>query len=64
MHIFNISTTAVKGLKNVRIRMWEELMTQSRYTIIDAPHPPAFTILKAGCTFCNPAKNADLEKID
>jgi hypothetical protein len=31
MHIFNVSITTVKGLKNVSLKVWEELTTQSRY---------------------------------
>ena len=43
MHIFNVSITTVQGLKNVSLKVWEELITQSRYPIEDAR--PAFTIL-------------------
>ena len=46
MHIFNVSITTVQGLKNVSLKVWEELITQSRYPIEDASPPrPAFTIL-------------------
>ena len=30
MHIFNVSITTVQGLKNVSLKVWEELITQSR----------------------------------
>jgi hypothetical protein len=29
MHIFNVSITTVQGLKNVTLKVWEELITQS-----------------------------------
>ena len=29
MHIFNVSITTVQGLKNVSLKVWEELITQS-----------------------------------
>jgi hypothetical protein len=40
MHIFNVSITSVQGLMNVSLKVWEELITQSRYPIKDA-RPPA-----------------------
>jgi hypothetical protein len=30
MHIFNVSITTVQGLKNVSLKVWEELITQKR----------------------------------
>ena len=39
MHIFNVSITTVQGLKSVRLKVWEELITQSRYPIEDARLP-------------------------
>ena len=39
MHIFNVSITTVQGLKNVSLKAWEELITQSRYPIKDARPP-------------------------
>jgi hypothetical protein len=30
MHIFNVSMTTVHGLKNISLKVWEELITQSR----------------------------------
>jgi hypothetical protein len=51
--IFNVSTTIVQGLKNVSLKVWEEFITQSRYSIKDAhplaQHSPFYTL-------CNPAK--------
>jgi hypothetical protein len=40
MHIFNVSITNVQGLKNVSLKVCEELITQCRYPIKDA-RPPA-----------------------
>jgi hypothetical protein len=39
MHIFNVSITTVQDLKNVSLKVWEELITQSRYPIKDASPP-------------------------
>jgi hypothetical protein len=33
MHIFNVSLTTVQILKNVNLKVWEELITQGRYWI-------------------------------
>jgi hypothetical protein len=33
MHIFNVSITTVQGLKNVSLKVWEELITQSRPSV-------------------------------
>jgi hypothetical protein len=30
MHIFNVSITTVQGLKNVGLKVWEELITQNK----------------------------------
>jgi hypothetical protein len=30
MHIFNVSITTVQGLKNVSLKAWQKLITQSR----------------------------------
>jgi hypothetical protein len=35
MHIFNVSITTVQGLKNVSLKVWEELIKQRRYPIKD-----------------------------
>jgi hypothetical protein len=43
MHIFDVSITTVQGLKNVSLKVWEELITQTRYPTKYAR--PAFTIL-------------------
>jgi hypothetical protein len=43
MHIFNVSITTVQGLKDVSLKVWEELIMQSKYPIKDAR--PLFTIL-------------------
>jgi hypothetical protein len=42
-----VSITTMQGLKNVSLKVREELITQSRYPIKDARPParPAFTIL-------------------
>jgi hypothetical protein len=47
MHIFNVSITTIQGLKNVSLKVREELITQSMYPIKDARPPArsAFTIL-------------------
>jgi hypothetical protein len=39
MHIFNVSITTMQGLKNVSLKVREELITQSRYPIKDARQP-------------------------
>jgi hypothetical protein len=39
MHIFNVFITTVQGLKNVSLKVWEELITRSRYPIKDARPP-------------------------
>jgi hypothetical protein len=31
MHIFNVSIATVQGLRNVSVKVWEELITQSTY---------------------------------
>jgi hypothetical protein len=33
MHIFNVFITTVQGLKNVSQKVWEDLITRSRYPI-------------------------------
>jgi hypothetical protein len=39
MHVFNVFITSVHGLKNVSLKVREELITQSRYPIKDAIPP-------------------------
>jgi hypothetical protein len=33
MHIFNVSIITVQGLKSVSLKVWEKLITQSRYCL-------------------------------
>jgi hypothetical protein len=40
MHIFHVSIITVQSLKNIILKVWEELITQSRYPVKDA-RPPA-----------------------
>jgi hypothetical protein len=39
MHIFNVSTATVQSLKIVNLKVWEELITQSKFPI--RRRPPA-----------------------
>ena len=58
MHIFNVSITTVQGLKNVSLKLWEQLITQSRYPIKDARPPVIHDSIRLICTLCNPAKKS------